>query len=70
MAALALSEHRVVSPEWSAWDSQMSGPVRQIGAELAGSGGGIVPDFGLLDAASAIHQDGAARGERLSRRTR
>ena len=45
----------------------MSVPVRQIGADLARSGG-MEPDLGLLDAASAIHQDAAARGERLSQR--
>ena len=68
-AALALAEQHVVSPEWSARDSQMSGPDRQTGDDLAGSGGGAMePDPGLLDAASAIYQDAAARGERLSQR--
>jgi hypothetical protein len=66
-AALALAEHRVVSPEWLAWDSKVSGPDRETG-DLAGSGGRMEPDQGLLDAASAIYQDAAARGERLSQR--
>jgi hypothetical protein len=67
-AALALAEHPVVGPEWSAWDTQVSGPVRELGADLADSGGGIEAAPGLLDAASAIYQDAAARGERLSQR--
>ena len=69
MAALALSEHRVVNPEWSAWDTHISGPDRETRDDLAGSGsGGMEPDPSLLDAASAIYQDAAARGERLSQR--
>ena len=46
----------------------MSGTVGEIGDDLARSGGGMEPDPGLLDAASAIYQDAAARGERLSQR--
>ena len=47
----------------------MSGPVRRAGDDLAGHGdGGMEPDPGLLGAASAIYQDAAARGERLSQR--
>jgi hypothetical protein len=68
-AALALAEHPDVGPEWSAWNSQMTGTVGEIGGDLASSGGdGVEPDPGLLDAASAIYQDAAARGERLSQR--
>jgi hypothetical protein len=68
-AALALAEHRVVSPEWSAWDSQMGRPARDTGDDLAGQGNdGPGPEPRLLDAASAIYQDAAARGERLSQR--
>ncbi len=56
-------------PEWSVRDSQLSGTAGETGDDLAGQGSdapGREPR--LLDAASAIYQDAAARGERLSQR--
>ena len=47
----------------------MSGPARETGDDLAGPAATARgPDPRLLDAASAIYQDAAARGERLSQR--
>ena len=43
-------------------------PVRRPGDDLAGAGVGMAPDRRLLHAASAIYQEAAARGERLSQR--
>ena len=47
-----------------------SAPVRRPGGDLdvPGDGAGTGPEPGLLDAASAIYRDAAARGERLSQR--
>lgn len=64
----ALAGHPV-TPEWTAWRSKVSGPDRQTGSDLIRlSDDGTSPDTRLLDAASAIYQDAAARGERLSQR--
>jgi hypothetical protein len=47
-----------------------SAPVRRLGhdQDVPGDGPGTGPEPGLLDAASAIYRDAAARGERLSQR--
>lgn len=67
-AELALAGHPA-RPEWPTWDSQLNGPARQTGDDLAGQGdNGPGPEPRLLDAASAIYQDASARGERLSQR--
>ena len=68
-AALVLAAHPVRTSRFpcSAADSA---PVRGHGDDLAvaGDGAGRGPDPRLPDAASAIYQDAAARGERLSQR--
>ena len=48
-------------------NASSSGYVRRAGGE-DGQGGGLEPDLGLLRAASAIYDDAATRGERLSQR--
>ncbi len=69
-AALVLARHPVDASRCppSRADSRAGGPVRLSGDDLAGAGGGMAPGPGLLDAASAIYQNAAARGERLSQR--
>ena len=66
-AALVLATHPVGGNRYprSQVDSTPSGHGR-LGDETAGCG--MEPDLGLLDAAGAIYQDAAARGERLSQR--
>jgi hypothetical protein len=67
-AALALSVHPV-TPEWTAWHGKIGRPDRKTGSDLTRlSDDGTGPDPRVLDAASAIYQDAAARGERLSQR--
>jgi hypothetical protein len=53
-----------------ATDGPVRLPVRPAADTVAyGDGGNAGPDLGLLRDASAIYQDAAARGERLSQRT-
>ena len=68
VVAPTLAEHQVI-PGWAASHSQMSGPDRESDDDLTRhSDDGAGPDPRVLDAASAIYQDAAARGERLSQR--
>jgi hypothetical protein len=69
-AALMLAPHPVDASRYlrAQANSKASGPVRFSGDDLAGAGGGMETDPRLLDAASAIYRDAAARGERLSQR--
>jgi hypothetical protein len=68
-AALVLAAHPVSAGRFcgAAADST---PVRRRGDDLdvPGDGADTGPEPGLLDAASLIYQDAAARGERLSQR--
>jgi len=69
-AALVLAGHAVGPGRYprSTASRSANGLVGRPGDDLAGPGGGMAPDPGLLDAASAIYRDAAARGERLSQR--
>jgi hypothetical protein len=69
-AALVLAGHAVGPGRYSRSPAggPANGPVGRPGDDLAGPGGGMAPDPGLLDAARAIYQDAAARGQRLSQR--
>jgi hypothetical protein len=67
--ALVLAAHPVSADRFPGAAAD-SAPVRRLGDDLAvpGDGPGTGPEPGLLDAASAICRDAAARGERLSQR--
>jgi hypothetical protein len=68
-AALVLAAHPVSAGRFPGTAAD-SAPARRSGDDLdvPGDGTGTRPDPGLLDAASLIYQDAAARGERLSQR--
>ena len=68
-AVLALAPARVSDDRFPGAAAD-SAPIRRPGDDLdvPGDGPGTGPEPGLLDAASAIYRDAAARGERLSQR--